>query len=119
MNIPVLLTTKNSCFENYAANIWFVIAPEDVYKYCRPASIVEKSNRIETKDSMKPSEGKRLASAPSLFNEWNQAAEPYQYDPDFRNQIKGRLLAKGILTQIIRESTLAHREFWDCSIGID
>jgi hypothetical protein len=97
--------------EDDKPDIWFVIAPEDVYKYCRPASIVEKSNRIETKDSMKPSEGKRLASAPSLFNEWNQAAEPYQYDPDFRNQIKGRLLAKGILTQIIRESTLAHREF--------
>ncbi len=97
--------------EEAKPDIWFIIAPEDVYKYCRPASIVEMAQRIESANSMKPSEAKRLASAPSLFNDWNEAAEPYRYDPDFRNQIKGRLLAQGILTQIIRESTLAHREF--------
>jgi hypothetical protein len=92
-------------------NIWFVIAPENVYKYCRPKSFVEKERRIETEGSMKPTEGIRLAREPSFFQEWNEAAVPYQYDPDFRNQIKGRLLSQQILTQVVRESTLAHHEF--------
>jgi hypothetical protein len=96
--------------EENRPDIWFVIAPENVYKFCRPASVVGKGERIETV-SMRPGEARRMARQPSLFSEWNEAAEPYRYDPDFRNQIKGRLLADRVLTQIVRESTLAHREF--------
>ena len=58
---------------------------------------------------MKPSEARRLINEPDLFADRNQAATAYQFDPDFRNQIKGRLLAHGILTQIVRESTLTSR----------
>ncbi|MCI0537558.1 MAG: hypothetical protein L0Z50_20280, partial [Verrucomicrobiales bacterium] len=97
--------------EEERPDIWFIIAPEDVYKYCRPKSFVEKEQRIEAEGSMRPTEAIRLVREPSFFQEWNEAAVPYQYDPDFRNQIKGRLLSQQILTQVIRESTLAHREF--------
>jgi hypothetical protein len=91
--------------------LWFIIAPEDVYKYCRPAQTVESELRIQAAGTMRPSEAHKFQQQPALFGEWNEAAVPYQYDPDFRNQIKGRLLSQTILTQIIRESTLAHREF--------
>lgn len=97
--------------EEAKPEMWFIVAPEDVYKYCRPESWVEKELRIQTEGSMRPSEARKLVSAPSLFDDWNENAVPYQYDPDFRNQIKGRLLTKGVLTQVVRESTLAHHEF--------
>ncbi|MBI3869846.1 MAG: hypothetical protein HY299_15090 [Verrucomicrobia bacterium] len=92
-------------------SIWFVIAPENVYKYCRPQSNVEKDQRIEAVGTMRPREARGLAKQPALFPEWNENAIPYQFDPDFRNQIKGRLLSQSILTQVVRESTLAHRDF--------
>ncbi len=97
--------------EDNKPDIWFVIATEDVYKYCRPQSLVEKDQRIVVEGTMKPSEAKRLIKEPDLFEERNQAATVYQYAPDFRNQIKGRLLSHGILTQIVRESTVAHMDF--------
>ena len=97
--------------EEQNPEIWFIVAPEDVYKYCRPASNVEHDQRIETEKVIRPAEARGLKQQPSLFDDWNEAAIPYQYDPDFRNQIKGRLLQQQILTQIVRESTLAHREF--------
>jgi hypothetical protein len=91
--------------------LWFIVAPENVYKYRRPAQSVEKEYRIEAADTMKPAEAHKLTKQPALFGEWNTAAVPYQYDPDFRNQIKGGLLSDRILTQVVRESTLAHRDF--------
>lgn len=97
--------------EENRPDIWFIIVPEDVYRYCRPASVVGKEERIEGNITMRPREARSIVSQPSLFEEWNEAAEPYRYDPDFRNQIKGRLLVDRVLTQIVRESTLAHREF--------
>ena len=97
--------------EENRPELWFIIAPEDVYKYCRPQSSVEKEQRISVEGTMKPSEARRLISEPDLFAERNQAATAYQFDPDFRNQIKGRLLSHGILTQIVRESTLAPQDF--------
>ena len=77
--------------------LWFIIAPEDVYKYCRPAQSVGKELRIEAEGTMRPSEAHRLQKQPALFGAWNEAAVPYQYDPDFRNQIKGRLLSQKVL----------------------
>ncbi len=97
--------------EEKRPDIWFIIAPEDVYRFCRPASFISKEQRIETNTSMRPTEARGLVCQPALFGEWNEAAEPYRHDPDFRNQIKGRLLSDRILTQIVRESTLAHRDF--------
>src|SRR6185436_6317431 len=92
-------------------DLWFVVAPEDVYKYCRPQSSVEKEKRIMADGAMSLGEARRMTAEPSLFAKWNVDAEPYQFDPDFRNQIKARLLPHRILTQVIRESTLAHTEF--------
>jgi hypothetical protein len=60
---------------------------------------------------MKPSIARGFIRQKPLFSEWEEQAEPYHYEPDFRQQLKGRLLWDGILTQIIKESTIAPFDF--------
>ena len=90
-----------------------MVVPDEVYKYCRPGSVVEADLRINVPDKMSVREAKGLLGAPSLFEEWNVAAEPYHFDVNFHNQLKARLLGKRVVTQVIRESTIAHRDFLD------
>lgn len=92
--------------------LWFVLITDEVYKYCRPKSIVPKADRIAASDKLSPKFAKRFTDdAPSLFPQITQASIPYQYDADFHHQLKAQLLTTGIPTQIIRESTIAHHDF--------
>lgn len=92
------------------ADVWFVIVPDEIHKYCRPNSALPKT-LIQTKTSLKKSQAKKLIAAPSLFSEDNEVAEAYKYDAQFHDQLKARLLQYTIPTQILRESTLAWRSF--------
>ena len=103
----------SSTDEDSAVDLWFVVVPDDVHKYCRPQSVVEASVRINAPDRMSVREAKGLLNAPTLFDDWNVAAEPYHFDVNFHNQLKARLLGKRMITQVIRESTIAHRDFLD------
>ena len=60
---------------------------------------------------MKPTVARTFLRQKPLFSDIKHEAEPYYYEPDFRQQLKGRLLWDGILTQIIRESTIAPFDF--------
>jgi hypothetical protein len=101
--------------EEAKPDIWFVVIPDEVKKYCRPMAVVEPNLRHEArrefaatatlKDNLRIA--KRLQTNPSLFAAANEAAEPYSYKEHFRNQLKSRLLFDKIATQIIRESTVA------------
>ncbi|MDP9471404.1 MAG: hypothetical protein M3Q71_12170 [Chloroflexota bacterium] len=88
-------------------DLWFVVIPDDVYKYCRPQATVEASRRIAADAKMSPVYAHRLRLGPSLFPEDEAVAAPYHYDVNFRNQLKARLLQSGAPTQIVRESTLS------------
>ena len=92
-------------------DIWFVIVPDDVYRYCRPKSYVETEERISTVGGMDARDARRAITSPFLFSAYNENAKPYQFDLDFHNQLKARLLESQSLTQIIRESTIAHMDF--------
>ena len=48
---------------------------------------------------------KKLRLEPSLYPEHNIAAIPYQYEINFHNQLKARLLPKQVVTQILQEKT--------------
>ena len=96
--------------EEAKVDIWFVIVPDEVYKYCRPKSFLDVASRIEATGKMPASYAKKLQSAPSLFPQENIDAVPYHYEVNFHNQLKARLLQHDALTQIIRESTVAHTE---------
>jgi hypothetical protein len=97
--------------EDVQVDVWFVVVPEDVYRYCRPMSNVPKLERVKAAGKMSVRMAKRLRSAPALFSELNRDAVPYQYEPHFHNQLKGRLLGHGVTTQVVRETTIAFRDF--------
>ncbi len=97
--------------DDISVDIWFVIIPEKVWKKCRPKSLVERALRIVAEDKMPIKRALRLQSEPSFFAEENQAAIPYQYEVNFHNQLKARLLKDKVLTQIVRETTIAPSEF--------
>jgi len=97
--------------EDVRPDLWFVVIPDEVHKLCRPQSVVAFADRIEVANTMPVKEGQSYRASPSLFEEWNEQSEPYQYEPDFHSQIKARLLRDKILTQIVRESTIAPYDF--------
>ena len=100
--------------EEAKPDVWFVVIPDDVRKYCRPHSIIEPAIRIAARRYFSQNirenvkRAKELISQPSLFQEDNKEAEPYSYKEHFRNQFKAKLLRHRISTQVVRESTLAN-----------
>jgi hypothetical protein len=98
-------------------DVWFVIVPDEIYKYCRPNSMLPKE-LIQTKSLISKSKAKSFQYTPTLFEEYNQElkeiekeAKTYNYDAQFHDQLKARLLQHTIPTQLLRESTLAWRDF--------
>jgi len=89
--------------EESVVDLWLVVVTEDVYKYCRPMSRVEKSLRIESDAALSAKSAKLYRNMPSLFSEDNEAAKLYEYEAHFHNQLKARLLQNRVLTQIVRE----------------
>lgn len=93
-----------------SVDIWFVVITDDVHKYCRPQSVVEAELQLTSQSSMSRRMAKELQSQRSLFPELDEDAAPYRYEVDFHNQLKARLLDYDAPIQIVRESTIAHRE---------
>lgn len=98
-------------------DLWFIIVPDEIHKFCRPNSILPK-DLVQTKSLISKVKAKTFTYAPSLFEEIDKElkdkekeAETYNYDAQFHDQLKARLLQYTIPTQILRESTLAWREF--------
>lgn len=91
--------------EDPDVNLWIVIIPDIVYETCRPESSLKKE-LIQTPKNITKSRAKKLLREPELWTE-NKDAEPYDFDANFHNQLKARLLKHTLPTQIIRESTLA------------
>ncbi|MBY8963546.1 hypothetical protein KJK34_12355 [Flavobacterium sp. D11R37] len=90
-------------------NIWFVIIPDDVYLHGRTKS---KAGGNIIKVGIKD---KLSRTSATLFDEIMpdlvKDREAYQYDNHFHNQLKLKLLKHEILTQIVRESTIAYNEY--------
>lgn len=91
-------------------NLWFVVIPDEIYQHGRMKSKAGagKIIKVGIKDKMS-------REIPSLFDEVMpelvKEREAYQYDNHFHNQLKLKLLKHEILTQIIRESTIAYNEY--------
>lgn len=110
----IISANKN---EDEKVDVWFVIVPDEIYKYCRPNSVLPKE-LIETKATITKSKAKTFTYMPSLFEDHDidlkkreEEVKAYNYDAQFHDQLKARLLEHTIPTQIIRESTLAWRDF--------
>ena len=97
--------------EDLAVDVWFVVIPEDVYRYGRPTSQVEPESRMPSTDRLPVGYARKLQSQATFFEEDRVKAQPYYYDVHFHNQLKARLLNHSAPTQIVRESTLARNDF--------
>ncbi len=92
--------------EETTPDLWFVVIPETVYRYCRPRAFVETDKAIETNSAMNRKRAGVLRTQASLFESDHKEAEPYYYEVDFHNQLKAKLLVHRAPTQVIREQTL-------------
>jgi hypothetical protein len=110
----IIAANKN---EDENVDVWFVIVPDEIYKYCRPNSILPKqlvrTNSVTTKSKAKKYDFQYsiFDDKQELFEKVIQETKTYNYDAQFHDQLKARLLQYTIPTQIVRESTLAWREF--------
>lgn len=90
---------------------WFVALPEFVYELGRPKSTVAVADRIPGRVALREKEAAELDVQPTLFGEDERDAEVYKYGKNFRRQLKARLLEHRIVTQLVRETTLAPHRF--------
>ena len=92
-------------------SFWFVVIPEEVYELGRPQSKVAKADRTQGQVTVSASRARYLQVQPTLFGDEEKEAEVYKYATHFRRQLKARLLQDRIVTQIVRETTLAPQDF--------
>ncbi len=93
--------------EEVKPDVWFIVIPDYVRRYCRPEGIVDPADRqVAVRYFGSARQAKSAQREPFLFAEMNEAAEQYQYKEHFRNQLKARLLSEKVSTQVIREGTL-------------
>ena len=93
--------------EEAKPDVWFVVIPDEVRKYCRSEAVIDPDVRVEAlRQFSSVRQAKSLYREPSLFVDQNIAAEPYFYKEHFRNQLKAKLLPHKISTQVLREGTL-------------
>ena len=88
-------------------SFWYVVIPEFIYDLGRPKAIVPLADRIRGEVSISEKRAAELVRQPTLFGFAEKEAEVYKYEKNFRRQLKARLLDQQIVTQIVRESTLA------------
>ncbi len=110
---PIL---KSRLEDETDVDLWLVIVPDRVRKYCRPTQNVESTLRIESGGDLSPAMVAQLDETPFLFDtmreRFNADSKPYRYEPHFHNQLKARLLANGVLTQVLLESTVSDPDAW-------
>ncbi|NMG32860.1 hypothetical protein GRF61_00150 [Azoarcus sp. TTM-91] len=92
-------------------SFWYVVIPEFIYELGRPQSVVPKSERVAGKVLLRERDALKLTTQPTLFGDAEEEAEVYKYEKNFRRQLKSRLLDHKVVTQLVRESTLAPGDF--------
>lgn len=96
--------------EEIPVDIWFIVIPENIYLYGRPNSRIPSSIlNFSTGLNKRERESDQL----NLFyqDEINTLKLAYQYEVNFHNQLKARLLQSKIITQIVRERKIAYDDY--------
>lgn len=96
--------------EHAPVTLWFVAIPDDIYRFGRPKSRIPKSDEnigigLAKKD--------RKETEMLLFSDMNELKVAYQFEINFHNQLKAKLLSDKIITQVIRDSTIAYEQLWE------
>lgn len=88
--------------------LWFVVIPDIVYTLCRPKSSNLSENLIRVGIS---DEYTRQIEGMFENEEYKRWRINYYYENHFHNQLKIKLLKHRLLTQIVREMTIAFHEY--------
>jgi hypothetical protein len=97
--------------QEVAPKFWFVVIPEVIYRYGRSKQSVPKELRTQGTIKISRAQAAEALKQPSLFPEDDEGADIYEYGLDFRRQLKARLLAPRIVTQLVRETTITPEDF--------
>lgn len=108
-NLYINRLIRYSKQEEAPITVWFIIIPDDVYTYGRPKISIPASKE---KVNIGLSKHDRDSKDGFLFKEMNELKEAYEFEVNFHNQIKAKLLDHKIVTQIIRKSTIAYQHMW-------
>ena len=95
--------------EDLSVTVWFVAIPDEIYQFGKPQSKIPKS---EANVWIGLPKKERNSKEQFLFTELNELKEAYTFEVNFHNQLKAKLLADKVVTQIIRESTVAYGTIW-------
>ena len=87
------------------------VVPDDVHKNCRTKSYVadtsdELKTSVERSELKSALKDRKSGQGRFDFGDEPQELEPYGLSPDFRRQLKARVMQYDIPVQIVRESTL-------------
>ena len=96
--------------EDLPVTIWIVVIPDAIYLYGRPLSSIPFS-KDNIPDTLRKKD--RDSDVKFLFHEENELKKAYEFEINFHNQLKAKLLEDKIITQIILESTIAYNQIWD------
>ncbi len=88
--------------------LWFVTIPDTVYSLCRPKSTVSKTDAISVGIRDVYTRKNEGLFENAQIKKWREA---YFYENHFHNQLKIKLLKYRILTQVIKEGTIAYMEY--------
>lgn len=97
--------------EEMPVDVWFVVIPEIIYQFGRPNSKIPKSEENVNVGLKKQD---RNSAQMNLFfqEEKDLLREAYEFEVNFHNQLKAKILSSKIVTQIIRESKIAYEDIY-------
>ena len=88
--------------------LWFVVIPDIVYTLCRPKSRNPSENVIHVGISDPYFRRMEGWFEDEEYRKWREA---YKYENHFHNQLKIKLLKHRLVTQIVKEKTIAYHEY--------
>ena len=97
--------------EEMPVDVWFVVIPEIIFLFGRPNSRIPKSEENVNVGLKKQD---RNSTQMDLFfqEEKDLLREAYEFEVNFHNQLKAKILSSKIVTQIIRESKIAYEDIY-------
>lgn len=95
--------------EEMPVTVWFVVIPDSIYTYGRPKSTIPKATD-NIRAGLKKKD--RDSAQSFLFDDMNKMQEAYNFEINFHHQLKAKLLSAKVVTQIIKESTIAYDQIW-------
>lgn len=97
--------------EDQVPDVWFIVEPDELFKYGRPKSSVPVHKReLPDSPTLGKAGAKRHQHMDDLFGGFDDQLIKYDYSLNLHAQIKSRLLGKAVV-QVVRESTLSGGDY--------